>query len=816
MRIAATAKLLGRLVVTGLVVGAAPTTASLAAADPTSAVDPFQGTQSGAPDFGTGGGAGNTFPGATVPHGMVQFSPDTFPSTDNFASGYSYEDSQIKGFSLNHVSGGGCAELQDVPIVPVAQSVTSSPQVPGSYDLKPPYQPSFSHAHESAAPGMYSVTLNPGTKRAVGVELTATTRTGDARLRFPVGSGGSVLINGGGSAMGDLDVRQHIDPSAREVTGSSESGYKCYQHSLYRVYFAARFSAPFATYGTWGKSSFTRRSTAVSDAVPDSASPPMYKPIPGGPARLPGDPTSGAQAGSYVTFAAGHRPIEVRIGVSYVSVGDARANLNAEVRGRSFDQLRADAHKSWSRRLSQIEISGATGPLRQVFYTALYHALLMPNVFSDVGGAYRGMDGLVHRTAGTEYANYSGWDIYRSQFPLLALLEPAATSRMVRSLLDEGDQSSGQLPKWPLLGTQNNVMVGDPADPLIAGAYAFGARDFDLPHALAAMSRGATKPGRSANNDYVERAGLTDYERLGYVPFEDNTDSAGQTFHHELAWGSSATTLEYALDDFAIARLARSAGRGQLCRTLAARSGNWTHVFNGRSGYVQPRWSGGQWARPADPSSGVGFAEGNSAQYSWFVPHDFAGLIRAMGGSSAARGRLNSFFTRLNAGYSAPYAFLGNEPTLQTPYIYNWLRDPSAGATIVHRALRTLYHPTPTGYPGNDDAGEMSSWWVLSALGMYPAIPGTGVLTLTAPLFPHAVLHLRGGDVVIEASGARRDESAIASLTVDGARWNRTWLTFENIARGAHLSYRLTRRDGGWGTGAGAAPPSFSTASVCR
>jgi predicted alpha-1,2-mannosidase len=786
-----------------------------AAGDPAAAVDLFQGTESGAPDFGTGGGAGNTFPGVTVPFGMVQLSPTTVPSTDNFASGYSYEDKRIRGFSLNHVSGGGCAFLQDLPIVPIAGKVTRSPRAHGSHHSRPAYQQRFAHAHESAAPGTYSVTLNPGSARAVRVELTATTRTGDARIGFPARSGGTVLINGGGSAMGDLRVRERIHPASREITGSSVSGYQCGQDGHYRVYFAARFSRPFTAYGTWRGNTMSPRSKSVADSVPDTGSPPLYKPIPGEPASVPGAHSRGAQAGSYVTFARGRRSVEVRIGLSYVSVADARANLNAEARGRSFDELRASARRAWQRDLTQIEVAGAGRAARRVFYTALYHAELMPNVFSDVNGDYRGMDGAVHHTTGTEYANYSGWDIYRSEFPLLALLHPAVTSQMVRSLLDEGEQSSGQLPKWPLLNTQNDVMVGDPADPLIAGAYAFGARGFDRSRALRDMVRGATRPGHSANNAYVERPGLADYERLGYVPFEDNTDGVGQTNHHELAWGSASTTLEYALDDFAIARLAQAARRKHLCRRFATRSGNWRRLMNRRTGYLQPRRADGAWMSPFDPRSQLGFAEGNSAQYSWFVPHDVAGLVRAMGGRRAAKPRLDAFFNHLNAGADSPYAFLGNEPTLQTPYIYDWLRDPSAGATILHRALTRLYSPTPTGYPGNDDAGEMASWWVLSSMGMYPAIPGTGVLALTAPLFSHVVLHLQGGDVVIDAPGATRAGTKIAALNLNGAAWSRTWLTFEQLARGARLQYRLTRAPSTWGTTAGAAPPSFSTSAVC-
>ena len=689
-----------------------------AGADPVALVNPFLGTRSGGPDYGTGGGAGNTYPGATLPFGLVQFSPDTFPDHDTLGAGYAYRDHVIRGFSLDHVSGAGCAAEQDFPLTAVTGAVTSSPAVAGSARLRSRFESPFDHAHEHASPGSYSVTLRPGTADAVQVALTATTRTADARLSFPRRRAGTVLINAGGSTMGDTDAAVALDPSRREITGSARSGWFCYQPGHYRVFFAARFSRSFSTSGAWIGERLVRHATHAAAHVSAGAAPPTPQSLDGAlrPLNLP---STGAQAGAYATFGPG-APVTVQIGLSYVSVAGARANLAAEARGHSVNALARAATRTWRGWLDRVRVAGGTIAERRLFDSQLYHALLMPNTYSDVTGRYTGMDGRVHASAGTEYANYSGWDVYRSQFPLVAMLAPRAASDMARSLLDEGAQSSGQLPKWPLLGTQNDVMVGDPADLMLTGAWALGARGFPARQALAAMVHGATVPGRSRNNTYVERAGLADYLHLGYVPSEDDVNVVTQTFVHTSAWGAASTTLEYALADFAIARLAHGLHAPAICRTFAARGANWRHVFDPATGDMRLRARDGSWVSPFSPLSETGFAEGDAPQYTWAVPQDVSGLTRALGGTAAARARLNRFFTRLNAGGTSPYAFLGNEPTLDTPYLYDWLGAPSAGAAVIRRALLGLYGAGPAGEPGNDDGGEMASWWVLSALGLYP------------------------------------------------------------------------------------------------
>ena len=577
--------------------------------DPSRDVNPFNGTEPGAQDFGTGGGAGNTFPGAVLPFGMVQLSPDTLPGVKAFGGGYTYSDAHIKGFSLRHMSGPGCAAYQDFPLTPTTAPVgPGSPAKPASTDLDERYASSFDHAHEHAAPASYDVTLNPGGREAIGARLAATVRGGVTRFTFPRRSHASVLLNASGSAMGALDAAVAIDPARREISGSATSGQFCYQRNRYRLYFAALFSRPFKAFGTWTRQRLAPGATAGADAI--AADPFVLQPIPGGPPGSRGDGST-AQTGGYVTFDARAQPVvEVRVGISSVSVAGARANLRAETFGRSLGQIRAAGHRAWNRALGRIRVDGGTPTDRRRFYTQLYHALIHPSTFSDADGRYTGFDGRVHRAEGhVQYADFSGWDTYRTQMPLIAMLEPRRASDMVRSLLADAAQS-GYLPKWPQANGHTHVMVGDPADPLIAGAWAFRARGFDRAAALAAMVKGATRYGKASTApDYYERAGLPEYVRLGYVPHELNTDSVGQTFAPEAAWGSVSTTMEYALADFAIARLAAAGCDAGTYRAFMRRSGNWRNVFDPAVRYVQPRYADGSFKREG-PTAGEGLRRG--------------------------------------------------------------------------------------------------------------------------------------------------------------------------------------------------------------
>jgi predicted alpha-1,2-mannosidase len=788
--------------------------------DPAAWVDPRIGTDQGAANFGTGGGAGATFPGATLPFGMTQVSPDTIPDDNNFAAGYTYSDRQIRGFSLTHMSGAGCAVFGDIPILPTTAAVTQSPAQYGSFDINPRYVPSFNHAGEIATPGSYSVILNPGATE-IDSELTATTRTAELRFRFPSAPTGSILFNAGGSSMGNFDADLTVNPATDEITGFVDSGSFCFSSDRYRVYFAAHFSQPMSAHGTWNSILLSPGSdsvSAISTGRQIGPVPLQYKPIPGGPASLPGDPTSGTTDGAYATFdTARNQTVEVRVGLSYVSVANAQQNLSTEAPpSKTFDQLRTAAHNTWNRWLSKIQIRGGSHVNRTLFYTALYHSLLMPNTFSDVNGDYIGMDGEVHRAAGyTQYANYSGWDIYRSEFPLLAMIAPRQASDMVSSLLSDYEQS-GYLPKWPVANGQTDVMAGDPADAIIADAWAYGARRFDTTLALAAMVHGASDYGASPNDGYVERADLADYLKLGYAAYEDNTSSTGQAVDPSLVWGTAGTTLEYAIDDFAIARLARALRATATCTQFEPRSANWRTLFNPATRYIQPRDRNGSWASDFNPASDDAFPEGSAAQYTWEVPQDVAGLIRALGGQATTRARLETFLSQLNTGTSTLYAFLGNEPTLQVPYLADWVGSPSLAESTVRRALLSLYQPTPGGFPGNDDAGEMSSWWVLGALGIYPAIPGEGGLALASPMFSHTTIQLAHGTLQIAAPKASPARVYVHRLTLDGRAYASTWLPWARIARGGTLKFTLSARSGSkWGTAAADAPPSYEGTAVC-
>jgi predicted alpha-1,2-mannosidase len=771
-----------------------------AAADPAAQVDPFAGTQPGANTFG----GGHNFPGAAAPFGMVQFGPDTSPA-ERHSGGYDYRDGHIRGFSLTHLNGAGCGLYGDFPFLPTTAPINGSPAPHGASGLLPSLQPGFVHAHEHASPGYYEVRLNPSQRASINAELTATTRTGMARFSFPPSPHASVLINAGGSNRADDFSSVQIDPGANQITGAASSGYFCGQRPRYKIYFAAQFSRPFKAYGTWTQQTLQPGSTSASD---DKA-----------PSVTPSDTT---QAGAYVSFDTRRaKQVEVRVGVSFVGVDGAIANLQAENPSRSFAATAGAAHGQWDRTLSTIGVSGGPALNIRTFYTALYHAFLAPRTFSDVDGRYIGMDGQIHTASGyTQYADFSGWDIYRSQIQLLAMLMPQRASDIVSSLLVDAGQS-GCLGRWPYANGQSMTMVGDPADPIIASAAAFGATGFDTQAALGALVKGATQVCQSGNGSYVERQGLAAYQSLGYLPYDIDVNQRNANAlggDPNAVWGSAATTLEYATADSAIAQYAaRIEHDPGAYSTFIARGGNWRNLFNPASGYIEPRYASGAFLTGYNTLAGAGFVEGNSAQYTWMVPQDPAGLADAMGGSTQASIRLTRFLSVLNSGTggtNSPHALLGNEPTLNTPWLFDWLGRPFKTQDAVRRAILSLYSPSPAGYPGNDDLGELSSWYVFGALGMYPEVPGVGMLALGSPLFPHAIVKLPGGPLRIDGKGAGPGAPYVTSLRLNGHPYRRPWAMFCQLGGGAHLAYGLSSRARrAWGSSTSALPPSFGAGS---
>ena len=785
----------------GLLVGLALVfPAPSASASLTRYVNPLAGTRPGANTFG----GGHNFPGAALPFGMVQFSPDTTPS-DKHSGGYDYRDAHLRGFSLTQLAGAGCSLYGDFPFTPTTRPLRRSPAPHGAAGLAAPFRAGFSHAQERASPGYYRVVLNPARKESIVAELTATTRTGMARFTFPRTRNAGVLIDAGGSANPDDTASVHIDTKHHEITGSASSGYFCAQRPRYRIYFAARFDRRFRSYATWHQQALHRGSTSASDAKPPSR-----------------DPADTAQAGAYVSFDTRHsRIVQARVGISFVGVDGARRNLGAENRRSSFGRVAGAARKRWARVLGLVKVGGGSARSIRTFYTALYHVFLAPRTFSDVDGRYIGMDGEIHTAARrVQYADFSGWDIYRTQIPLLAMLMPGRTSDLIESLLTDAAQS-GCLPRWPYANGQSMTMVGDPSDPIIASAAAFGAHDFDTGAALQAMVKGATQRCATADGSYVERQGIDAYSSLGYLPFDldVNQRNANSLFGSpDAVWASASTTLEYAIADFATAQFAaRVANDSSVYGQFIQRSGNWRNLFNPASGYVEPRFASGAFRQGYDDLQGGGFAEGNAAQYTWMVPHDPAGLAAALGGTQPAATRLDLFLRALNAGdggTKTDHALLGNEPTLNSPWLYDWLGQPYKTQAAVRRAIATLYGPGPAGYPGNDDLGTLSAWYVFGALGLYPEVPGVGLLAVASPLFRSATVRLPGGRLRITAKGASARSRYIRAMSFNGHSQTSPWTSFCALRQGGRLRFQLGRKpDRGWGAAAAQQPPSFGPQS---
>ncbi|WP_323189380.1 GH92 family glycosyl hydrolase [Kitasatospora sp. NBC_00240] len=732
------------LVLVGPAGTAAP--ARAAAVPLTRYVDPFVGTDdSTAPDPVPGGAGGSTYPGAVVPFGGVQFSPDTPTASP---SGYRWSDTSVESFSLTHFDGAGCPNNEDLPLLPVTGALTASPGTAWR-----DYASGHTKAEESAAPGRYRTRLD---RYATDVELTATTRTGMGRLTYPATDTARLLIGTGRSATGDRPGSVRIE--GREVTGSVTAGGFCGSSKTYQIWFDLRFDREPTGFGTWSGATVT----------PGSAS------------------ASGTGTGGYLTFdTTGGRSVRFKVGLSYVGAEGARRNLDAENPGWDFDAVRAAADAAWNEVLGKVVVAGGReGELRK-FYTALYHVFQSPNVSSDVGGDYRGFDGAVHHAGHPVYQNYSGWDIYRSWAALVALLAPAEASDIARSMVLDGQQG-GLLPKWSQQTDEEFVMTGDPGPIVVAGLYAFGARDFDTAAALALMeksSTGGTTQGRPV------RGRQSEYSRLRYLA------------------GDPSDSLEYSASDFAVAQFARALGDEASYRTHMTRAQWWRNTYGQDAGYVQPRDQAGVWAWPLDPASGSGFTEGNAAQYTWTVPYDYAGLIDAMGGRHTALRRLDHHFGELNAGQSRPYYYIGNEPEHGVPWAYNFARRPAGAADAVRRVAAESFGLGPGGLPGNDDLGATSAWYVWAALGMYPVTPGADTLALHGPLFPALLIRRPGGDIAVTATGTGR---YVQGLTVGRAATTHSYLRYPDLAGGAALEYTMGGAPGArWGTGADDVPPSF-------
>jgi len=734
--------------------------------DPASLVNPFIGTTNLADDF----------PGADDPFGMVQWSPDTPSRPDG--GGYEYNDSSITGFSLTHLSGPGCSGEGDVPILPTVGSVNTSAT------------DSFSHSNESASPGYYSVQTSNG----VTTQLTVTPRSGMASFTFPSTTQANLIFKLNGSANTDSNTQFNV-VSSTEVSGQVTSGGFCGAGNSYTVYFDMVFNTPFATNGTAAVKAATN---APSEAKNTHA---LHGVEPRASSKVqPNLVTPNASANDgYVTFnTTANQTVLAKIGVSFDSTANATQNRTSENPNWDFASTKSAAHAAWDSLLGKVGIAGGTSAQQTVFYTALYHASLHPNLISDVNGQYPGFNGSVQSVDSghsAEYGNFSGWDIYRSQAQLEGLIDPQAASDTAQSMIDDYAQT-GLFPKWSENNGETYVMVGDPADSIIADYYAFGARSFDTATALKDMLAEAT----DSNND---RPGLTYLEQVGYLPSNGSYGCCN-------FYGPAATTLEYDTADFAVSALAGALGDSSDQTAMATRAQDWQNEFDHNSGFVQPRDYSGTWTSGFSASSQSNFVEADSSIYTPMVPFNVHGLASAMGGNSALNTYLNTVLSSFSGANG--YADFSNEPSLEIPWEYDYTGEPYKTQNVIRQIEDQIWTDAPGGLAGNDDLGEMSAWYVWSALGMYPETPGTADLALGSPMFTQEVVTLPSGNTLtINGSGAADNAPCVQSATWNGSAWNDAYAPSGAISGGGTLDFTLgTSANTSWASAASAAPPSYA------
>ncbi|OEV08487.1 GH92 family glycosyl hydrolase [Streptomyces nanshensis] len=769
------------------------------------------------PLIGSAGG-GNTYPGAVLPYGMISWSPTstTGDQTDTgAANGYAYDVTRTRGFSLTHVNGAGChpGAAGDVPVLPFAGDVTSSPSADTEDEV---YASGFSHADERAVPGRYTLGLDSG----VTADLAVSRRAGVADFTFPRGKPANVLFRASNSLNGSEDAHIEIDKAQRKVSGWVHTGAFCGRRanggennrkSYYRLYFSATFDRPIDSAGTWRDGTLSPGSTSGGGGEGYATGKDRAGRGSGGWVGFDTGGAGGAGATGGTSRTGGDRTVHMRMGISYVSRAGAEANLRQEIApGAGVDEVAEAGFEAWNRELGSVRAEEGTPSRRTAFYTALYHSLLQPNLVSDADGRYPGMDGRPHRVEHgqrAQYSNFSGWDQYRAQVQLLALLKPRVAGDFAQSLYNFARQNGGVWDRWVHISGATHVMTGDPSAATLATFYAMGVRGFDVRGAFDSLARQATVPHPDGLSDAGcpgqctgQRPNLKRYLAAHYAPQDD--------CH---CWGGAAETLEASVADSALARWARLSGRDEEAGRFAERAGYWRNVFNPEAtpeaGYIQARSADGSWTTPFDPGSETGFAQGTSATYTWMVPQDVQGLASAMGGRDAAAERLDGFFHDPDGSWSVdggdPLRYdPTNEPGIHTPWLYNALGQPWKTQETVRRIADTAYGTGPGGLPGNDDLGTMSAWYVFASLGLYPQQPGSAAMLLGAPAFPRVVLARPGGrDITVNAPHAGDARPYIRSVRVDGAQSGRSWDEGRLVASGGRLDFDLADRpDKEWAT----------------
>lgn len=685
---------------------------------PIQCVDPFIGT----------GGHGHTFPGATMPFGMVQLSPDTRLDGWDGCSGYHYSDSVIYGFSHTHLSGTGVSDYGDVLIMPTTGDFVFDNGAENGHMNG--YASKFDKATEYARPGHYGVTLQD---YDIDVELTATERVGIHKYQFPSADEQNIII--------DLDHRDMV----------LDAGFEFNAKSI--VIAGKRISQ------AWAEEQHVYFYIELSHS-------PLVEHT-----RIKGN-----KLGFRINNP-DNEPVLIKVGLSATSIGGAEDNFNAEAPHWDFEQYLTEAEDAWAQQLGKIETYGGTRDQRTIFYTGLYHTMIAPNLFNDVDGSYRGHDGEIHVADHDVYTVFSLWDTFRATHPLYTIIEPERTLDFIKTFLLQYQQG-GLLPVWELAGNETFCMIGYHSVSVITDAYVKGIRDFDTDLALEAMIN-------SANQTHH---GLEAYNSKGFIGAGDESESVSKT-------------LEYAYDDWCIAVFADSLGRAEVAAEFYRRSKNWLNVFNRESGFMQARMNGG-WQGGFRPEEvNFNFTEANSWQYSAFVPHDIDNLIQAHGGNDRFTDWLYELFTTSSetsgrdqadiTGLIGQYAH-GNEPSHHMAYLFHYACDPTESAYKVRQIMDELYTTQPDGLSGNEDCGQMSAWYVLSAMGFYQVTPGTVDYLIGSPLFDKVVIHQSNGkDFVIDSDRMSNEASVVRMAWMNGNEWHQSYFTHDNIIAGDTLSFEV-------------------------
>ncbi len=696
---------------------------------------------------------GNTFPGASYPFGAVQLSPDTrIDPTAHKA--YGYADSIIYGFSHTHLNGVGEPEYKDILFMPFAGKVSSKEPEPGNFASP------FNHDQERAEPGYYSVLL----ENKIKVELTATLRCGFHKYTFPEGAQQNLYIDlTYPSGAEELYIRKVSDNEIEGLRRSHGWAYNQY------VYFVTQFSKPIKEINL---SENGKKLQKLNSANAKSLN-----------AILTFDNSGGEE-------------LLVTTGLSAVDAEGARKNLNKEIAGFDFEKIRQKVYNEWNRELGRISIEGGTKEQQSIFYTAMYHSFLSPDIFEDVDGRYRGIDGKIHKAKGfTNYTVFSIWDTYRALHPLFTIINQQKNIEFIKSLHAKYDDG-GRLPMWPLAGNYTDDMLGYHVVSIIADAYVKGLIDFDAEKALKAMTEIAN----------MDRLGLKYYKELGYIPFDRQGESVSKT-------------LEYCYNDWCIAQMAKSMNKEDDYTIFHQRAHYYENVFDTTTNLFRGKDINRNWLTPFNPLKNSAYSEGNAYQY-LYVPHDIEGLIRLMGGDDVFANMLDTIFTKSikdKIGSIGQY-WHGNEPSHHLAYLYNYAGQPWKTQKLTNRILNELYKNSPDGIAGNDDCGQISAWYVLSSMGFYPVSPGQDIYVIGTPLFNKATINLENGKTfTIKANGRSVENYYIQSATLNGKDHTKSYIKHSDIVNGGELIFEMASTPNkNWGSAKNDRPYSENGKEVVR